>query len=96
MEAPVRAELDTLLKMMEAWKIDYERFITPEGGDEFLVEDFICEVQDHVYPYIRRMIECEYITTAEATEFFEKCAEHVNELAKLCAEGKVVANDYSI
>jgi hypothetical protein len=76
----VGKELATILQMVSAWRVDYERFITPDGGDDFLVGDFASEIEEYIFPYLRRMLECGYINQKELSEFFDSCYVHVNEL----------------
>jgi hypothetical protein len=69
----IKNELDTLYGMVVNWRKDYERHVDPAGGNDFLVSDFIGEIEEHLYPYLRRIRECGYITDSEFSDFFEKC-----------------------
>ncbi len=83
MEANIRKELDTLMKMVHNWKQDYQRWVTPAGGDDFLAREFLEEIERHVVPYVHRMYACEYLTSSEAEEFLDSCYGQVNELRDL-------------
>lgn len=80
MEDNVRQELDTLEQMVLNWKQSYLSMATPEGGDEYLVEEFQFEVMEHLSPLVRRLFECKYITPEEFGEFLERCDCHVDDL----------------
>lgn len=90
MEENVRKELDTLEQMVLNWKRNYLGFITPEGGDEFLVEEFAEEIATHVSPFVERLYACDHLSKTEVGEFLEVCYKHVEELrnALLAAETK--------
>lgn len=92
MDPRVRAELDTLLAMVTAWKDEKVRYITPEGGDDYLVADLSEEIVRDVYPYVRRMWECEYLTQEEMGEFLNRCHDIV---ASLIAQVNDSANSRS-
>lgn len=69
----IKNELDALHGMIRNWRKDYERHVDPAGGNDFLVSDFVGEIEEHLYPYLRRMHECGYINDSEFSEFLEKC-----------------------
>jgi len=80
MEENVRKELDTLEHMVLNWKANYFRFATPDGGNDFLLEEFQEEVMLYISPYVRRLYECEYLTPGEAEEFMDHLYNQVDEL----------------
>jgi phage/plasmid-associated DNA primase len=80
MEEIARKELEELRRMVLTWKESYLKWVTPEGGDEFLAEEFSEEIERHVYPYVRRLYQTNYLNHAEAKEFFHSCADQVEEL----------------
>ena len=82
MEVKVRNELDTLLRMVTAWRDDKIRMAGGEDGWDFLVGDLAGEIEEHVYPYVRRMCECKYITAEEQGGFLDQCFAHVRLLAE--------------
>lgn len=73
----IQEELDSLYGMVVNWKKDYERLIDSAGGNDYLVSDFIGEIDEFVYPYLRRMCECGYITDEEKSRFLNKCYDEV-------------------
>jgi hypothetical protein len=73
-------ELEVLRGMVLAWKEDYFRLVPPEGGGEHLCQDFFHEIEDYVYPYLRRMVETEHIDQQQAREFLDFCYLQVHEL----------------
>jgi hypothetical protein len=80
MEDNVRQELDTLEQMVLNWKRSYLSMATPEGGDEYLAEEFQHEVTEYLSPHAQRLYECNYLTSEEFSEFLERCYNHVNDL----------------
>jgi hypothetical protein len=80
MEDEVRKELETLKGMVLNWKRDYLGWAPPDGGGEFLARELAEEIGTHVFPYIRRMYECNYLTQSEVNEFLEGCYSQVEDL----------------
>jgi hypothetical protein len=73
-------ELQVLTGMVLAWKEDYLRSAPPDGGGEFLCQDFSYEIEEYVYPYVRRMLITEHIDQEQASEFLDFCFRQVLEL----------------
>lgn len=86
MEDAVRKELETLQGMVLNWKKDYLGWAPPDGGGEFLARELAEEIQIHVFPYVRRMYECDYLTQHEMKEFLEGCSGQVEDLLKTLKE----------
>ena len=82
MDPAVRKELDTLLIMVGNWKDDKIRIAGGEDGWEFLAGNLKEEIEDHMLPYVRRMLECGYINQEECTEFTNECFQQVEQLAE--------------
>jgi len=82
MEENVRKELDALTGMVLAWKKDYLGSASSDGDEEYLAREFLEEVETHVYPYVRRLMECNYLTGPEAKEFLDYCYGQVAELGR--------------
>ena len=80
MEENVQKELETLKGMVLRWKRSYLEWVSPDGGDEFLAREFSEEIETHVYPYVRRMHECKYLSGPEAKEFLDYCYSLVEDL----------------
>lgn len=76
-------ELEVLKGMVLAWKEDYSRSVPPDGGGEYLCQDFSYEIEEYLYPYLRRMIETDHISQDQASEFLEFCYRQVRELRDL-------------
>lgn len=81
-------ELQVLKGMMLAWKEDYSRSVPPDGGGEYLCQDFSFEIEEYVYPYLRRMIVTDHISQDQASEFLEFCNRQVMELRDLVEKPK--------
>jgi hypothetical protein len=88
MEEVVRKELDTIRGMVRTWKESYLQWLTDddEGDVEFILKEFVAEIESYVYPYVRRLFECQYITEQEAREVLNFCYDQVKDLHKLLTE----------
>lgn len=80
MEENVQKEMEGMKEMVLNWKKSYLRDAPPEGGGEFLVEDFLLEIQEFVYPYTRRLFETNHINESEARELLEFCYAEAEDL----------------
>ena len=89
MEENVRKELETLKGMVLAWKKDYLGSAPPDGGGEFLAQEFLEEIETQVYPFVRRLYECDHFSGSEAKEFLDFCYNQVEELRDSLREAEV-------
>jgi hypothetical protein len=80
MEEVVQKELEAMRGMVLTWKKSYLGQAGPDGGDEFLAEEFSDEIRTHVYPYVRRLRENNYLQESEANEFLDFCYSQVEDL----------------
>ncbi len=80
MEENVREELEALKGMVLTWKKNYLGWAPSEGGGEFLAGEFTEEIETHVYPYVRRLYECNYLSGSEAKTFLDSCYHEVADL----------------
>ena len=80
MEENVQKELEALKGMVLRWKKSYLGWAPPDGGGEFLAREFSEEIDTHVYPYVRRLCECNYLSGSEAKEFLDFCYSEVEDL----------------
>ena len=81
-------ELQVLKGMVLAWKADYTGSVPPDGGGEYLCQDFSHEIEEYLYPYLRRLVETDHISQDQAREFLEFCYRQVMELRDLIEEPK--------
>ena len=88
MEENVQREVETLKRMVLAWKESYLGEAPSDGGGEFLAQDFMEEIEDQVYPYVRRMYECKYLSGSEAKELLDFCYTQVEELRDALREAE--------
>ncbi len=86
MEEEVRKELETLRGMVLAWKKSYLGEAPADGGGEFLAGEFLEEIETHVYPYVKRLYECNYLSQSEMREFLDFCYKEVEDLRRALAE----------
>jgi hypothetical protein len=75
-------ELETLRGMVLAWREDYFRSAPPRGGEDylFLCQDFSQEIEEYIYPYIRRMVLTDHLDQDQASKFLDFCYRQVREL----------------
>jgi hypothetical protein len=88
MEEMVRTELEALRGMVLTWKKSYLGMADSDGGDEFLAEEFSDEIRTHVYPYVRRLYENNYLQEPEASEFLDFCYAQVEDLLTALKEAE--------
>ena len=80
MEPAISRELDAIGAMVSTWHKKYLEWATADGNNEFLVEEFMEEVDTYVLPFVRRMNQVEQITLREADEFLNRCYGKVADL----------------
>ena len=66
--------------MVLNWKRSYLEHATPDGNNDFLVEEFHEEITTYMSPYLRRLYQCEHLTQPEAEEFLNACYSQVDDL----------------
>jgi hypothetical protein len=86
MEENVRQELEALEMMVLNWKRTYLGDATPDGNNDFLVEEFQEELTTYISPYLRRLFQCNHLTQEEAGEFLDSCYSQVDDLRRLIRE----------
>jgi hypothetical protein len=91
MEENVKNELDTIKQMVSRWQKSYLGWATPDGGNEFLLEELSEEISRHVSPLVRRLYENKFLSLSEHHEFIESCYSQVNELRDLIKEKEAEA-----
>jgi len=80
MEQNVCEELNALKGMLDNWKTGFLSWASPDGDNEHVVLEFTEEIQTHIYPYVKRLFETDYLTLAEAKEFMNYCFGQVEDL----------------
>ena len=83
MEENVKKELDTINKMVLRWQKSFLGWATPDGGNDFLIEEFSEEISMYVSPLVRRLYESNHLSLFEHHEFMESCYNQLNELGDL-------------
>lgn len=86
MEPAIRKELDAIGAMVSTWHKKYLEWATADGNNEFLVEEFMEEVDMYVLPFVRRMTQVEHLTLREADEFLNGCYGQVADLQSSITE----------
>jgi hypothetical protein len=77
-------ELEHLRKRVCLWRDDYIRHATEGAGEEefFLCKEFVYEIEEYLYPYLRRLVETNHITPEECVTFMDYCYARVLDVAK--------------
>ena len=88
MEEFAQKEVAALQAMVCSWKNSYVAMAEPGEEWDFLVEDLLGEIDTHVYPYARRLYECNYLNDAEARSLLDFCYEQAEDLRKLLEQVK--------
>ena len=83
MEENVKKELDTIEMMVLRWRKSFLGWATPDGGNDFLIEEFSEEISMYVSPLVRRLYESGHLSLPEHHEFMESCYNQLNELRDL-------------
>jgi hypothetical protein len=89
MEENVQREVETLKGMVLRWKKDYLGWEPSEGGGEFLAHEFLEEIETHVYPYVKRLYECQYLSGPEAKAFLDFCYQQGEDLRNSLGEAEI-------
>jgi hypothetical protein len=86
MQEDLKKELNAITEIVLRWKKSYLGWVDPEGGNDYLLEEFSEEISTHVSPLIRRMWEGNHLSKSEVHEFLESCYSQVEDLRKLIKE----------
>jgi hypothetical protein len=72
-------EMEILRQRVVYWRDDYFSAAPPGGGEEylFLVNEFIQEVEDYLYPYVHRLRVTDHIDQEQLSTFMEFCYEQI-------------------
>ena len=93
MDDNVRKELETLKGMVLNWKRSFLGWASPGGDNEYVIHEFSDEIQQQVYPYVRRMFETGHLTGSEAKEFMNFCYSQVEDLRRQMEEMETSHNN---
>jgi hypothetical protein len=91
MDESVKKELDAIKEIVLRWKKSYLGWVDPEGGNDYLLEEFSEEISTHVSPLVRRMWEGNHLSKFEVHEFLESCYGQVEDLRNLIKEKEAEA-----
>ena len=80
MEENVIKELNTLKGMVLNWKKGFLGWASPSGDNDYVHHEFSEELQNYVYPYVRRLYETNHLSASEAEEFMNNCYRQVEDL----------------
>jgi len=80
MEENVIKELDALKGMLNNWKRGFLSWASPDGENEYVLQEFKEDINMHIYPYVTRLLESKHLNQSEATEFMDYCYSQVEDL----------------
>ena len=80
MKENVIKELNNLKGMMLNWKKGFLSWASPDADNDYVCQDFTEDIQNIVYPYVRRLYETKHISDFEAKEFMDYCYSQVADL----------------
>ena len=80
MEENVIKELDTLKEMLNNWKRGFLTWASPDGDNEYVLLEFREDIDSQLYPYVTRLLETQYLSQSEATEFMDYCYGQIEDL----------------
>ena len=80
MEENVIKELNTLKGMVLNWKRSFLGWASPDRDNDYVYQEFSEELQNYVYPYVRRLYETKHLSDSEAKEFMDYCYRQVEDL----------------
>jgi hypothetical protein len=80
MEENVIKELDTLKGMLHNWKKGYLSWASPDGDNDYVLEEFNEEISNTLYPFVTRLLEMKHLSQSEAKEFMNYCYSQVEDL----------------
>jgi hypothetical protein len=89
----VRKELETLEGMVLNWQRSFLGWASPGGDNAYVIHEFSDEIQQQVYPYVRRMFETGHLTGSEAKEFMNFCYSQVEDLRRQMEEMETSHNN---
>ncbi|MHB1042400.1 MAG: hypothetical protein ACYC0Q_06145 [Eubacteriales bacterium] len=72
-----KAELEAMTEMVVAWRDSYIKWEC-----ETAAKDFMEEIDQIVYPYLKRLFECGFIDENQFREFLNFCDEQMSEISK--------------
>ncbi len=82
MEENVQKELDVLKAMLHNWKAGFASWVSDDGDNEHVLMEFSDEIQMHIYPFVRRLSQANYLDESEVKEFMQYCYSQVEDLRK--------------
>jgi hypothetical protein len=80
MENDVQKELDALKAMLHNWRTGFVEWASEDGDNEYVLMEFTDEIHTHIYPFLRRLLQLNYLDESEAKEFMQYCYSQVEEL----------------
>jgi hypothetical protein len=81
-------EIKDLMKMAINWRRGYETWLTPDGDNDYVYQEFLDEIQEKLLPYVNRLVEVGSISTRDASalvQFYVEQIEYLKEKSdELC------------
>ena len=86
MQEFAQREVDALQAMVVNWKKSYLELASAGKEWDFLADELLEEIDTHVYPYAKRLYECNYLNDSEAKLLLDFCYDQVEDLRKLLGQ----------
>jgi len=96
MEENVRTELHALKGMLNNWKSGFMSWASPDGENDYVLLEFTEEIKSNIYPYIRRLVQTNYLTELEAKEFMEHCSSEVEDLRQRLSQAETEESEKEV
>ncbi len=86
MQEFAQKEVAALQAMVVNWKKSYLELANAGKEWGFLADELLEEIDTHVYPYAKRLYECNYLNDSEAKLLLDFCYDQVEDLRKLLGQ----------
>lgn len=73
-------ELEHLKSMVLTWKASYEGMADDEGDNDFLVLEFVQEIEEYMVPFVQRMHVTDQLTDQQVSDFLDFCYRQASDL----------------
>ena len=82
MKENVKKELDTYMMMIDNWRNCYVGWLEEPGDNTYIVDELKESIGTYIAPKMRRLMEEEYLTSDDATDFWHKLVKVIDDLAE--------------
>ena len=83
MDKETKTETDDLHKMIQNWKKSWLGFYSSDGINEWIMEEFMEEVEIYLVPYVGRLKDTDYLTEIECEGFYDRLSGEIQDMRRL-------------